>query len=98
MLCATLHPMLRKASKEPVLTWPGHPLGEGPYIGLSSVFAALEAMPEARHLIAMSFGKRGWQKGGVMRAAKLSPRRRREIARTAVQARWGKRTKGGKRR
>ena len=35
-------------------------------------------------------GKLGGAKGGTIRAAKLSPERRREIARKAAQARWGK--------
>ena len=32
--------------------------------------------------------------GGVARAAKLSPKRRKQIAKKAAQARWGKRTDG----
>jgi hypothetical protein len=36
-------------------------------------------------------GKIGWAKGGKVRAAKLSPERRSEIARKAVLARWAKR-------
>jgi hypothetical protein len=37
---------------------------------------------------AMALGKLGGLKGGLARAAKLSARRRREIARTAAETRW----------
>jgi hypothetical protein len=40
------------------------------------------------HAIALS--KLGAKKGGVARAAALSPERRREIAQRAAQARWAK--------
>jgi len=39
---------------------------------------------------AVALGKRGGSKGGKLRAEKLSPEKRREIARKAVQARWAK--------
>lgn len=39
---------------------------------------------------AVALGRRGGLKGGPARAAKLSPERRREIARKAVAARWDK--------
>ena len=42
---------------------------------------------------AVSLGRRGGLKGGKARAMKLSPERRREIAKKAAQARWAKRTK-----
>jgi hypothetical protein len=42
---------------------------------------------------AVALGKRGGSKGGKLRAEKLSPERRSEIARKAVLARWGKRQK-----
>lgn len=38
-------------------------------------------------------GKSGGKKGGKARAAKLTPEKRSEIARKAVQARWAKRKK-----
>jgi general stress protein YciG len=38
-------------------------------------------------------GKAGGPKGGRARAAKLTPERRREIARKAARARWAKRDK-----
>jgi hypothetical protein len=39
---------------------------------------------------AVALGKLGGSKGGKVRAANLTPERRREIARKAVQARWAK--------
>ena len=39
---------------------------------------------------AVSLGRRGGLKGGRARAEKLTPERRREIARKAAAARWGK--------
>ena len=41
---------------------------------------------------AVALGKLGGSKGGKIRAAKLSPRRRSEIARRAARARWKKRS------
>lgn len=39
---------------------------------------------------AVALGKLGGSKGGKIRAKKLSPKRRSEIARKAVLTRWGK--------
>ena len=39
---------------------------------------------------AVALGKKGGKKGGPARAVALSPERRSEIARLAVQARWEK--------
>ena len=39
---------------------------------------------------AVALGRLGGAKGGKARAAKLSPQRRREIARSAVLTRWAK--------
>ena len=39
---------------------------------------------------AVALGRMGGAKGGKVRAANLSPERRREIARKAVLARWAK--------
>jgi hypothetical protein len=39
---------------------------------------------------AVALGKLGGAKGGKARAAKMSPEERRESARKAAQARWGK--------
>ncbi|MFC1916197.1 histone H1 [Chloroflexota bacterium] len=39
---------------------------------------------------AKTMGRRGGLKGGVVRAARLTPERRIEIAKKAAMARWGK--------
>jgi hypothetical protein len=39
---------------------------------------------------AVALGRKGGKKGGLARAAKLTPEERSEIARKAVQARWDK--------
>jgi hypothetical protein len=39
---------------------------------------------------AVALGKLGGSKGGKIRAANLSPKRRSEIAKKAARARWGK--------
>jgi len=39
---------------------------------------------------AVALGRKGGKKGGLARAKALSPERRKEIARLAVQARWRK--------
>lgn len=39
--------------------------------------------------LAVELGRRGGLKGGKARARKLSPERRREIAKKAAEARWG---------
>jgi len=41
---------------------------------------------------AAALGRLGGLKGGPARAAKLNPRRRREIARAAARARWDRRS------
>ena len=46
--------------------------------------------PIARNPHAAALGRLGGLRGGAARAAALSPRRRREIARAAAQARWKK--------
>ena len=46
--------------------------------------------PIARNPHAAALGRLGGLRGGAARAAALSPRRRREIARAAAQARWSK--------
>jgi hypothetical protein len=39
---------------------------------------------------AVALGRKGGLKGGVARAANLTPEKRRKIAQAAAQARWGK--------
>lgn len=50
---------------------------------------------EGKDPAAVELGRRGGQKGGDSRATRLSPERRREIARKAAEARWGKDSKTG---
>lgn len=46
--------------------------------------------PVVRNPHAAALGRLGGQRGGAARAAALSPRRRRDIARAAALARWRK--------
>ncbi len=47
-------------------------------------------MAEEKNPAAVALGKLGASKGGKARAEKLSPERRKEIARKAAKARWDK--------
>jgi hypothetical protein len=47
-------------------------------------------MSKKKNPHAVALGRRGGSKGGKLRAEKLSPEKRREIARNAVLARWAK--------
>jgi hypothetical protein len=47
-------------------------------------------MKKKKNPHAVALGRRGGAKGGKIRAEKLSPERRREIARQAVLTRWAK--------
>jgi hypothetical protein len=51
---------------------------------------ARRSEPLARNPHAAALGRLGGLRGGKARAAALSPRRRREIARLAARARWKK--------
>jgi hypothetical protein len=53
---------------------------------------AVEAAPEKplKNAAAVALGKLGGAKGGKARAESLSPRKRKEIAKKAAAARWGK--------
>lgn len=68
--------MPRRPSKDPNVA--AYRLVEG-------VAAAHEKNPAA-----VALGKLGGSKGGKIRAAKLSARRRSEIAKKAARARWGR--------
>jgi hypothetical protein len=48
------------------------------------------AMAKKKNPNAVALGKLGGSKGGKMRAQRLTPERRKEIARKAVLARWAK--------
>lgn len=47
-----------------------------------------QSEPKEKNPAAVALGRLGGSKGGKMRAAKLSPKRRSEIARAAARARW----------
>ena len=49
-----------------------------------------EPTAEERHNAAVLLGRKGGQKGGKARAAKLTPEQRSTIARRAAQARWNR--------
>ena len=49
-----------------------------------------EQTPEGKNPLGVAFGLLGSSKGGKARAAKLSARKKKEIARKAARARWGK--------
>ena len=52
-------------------------------------------MAEEKNPAAVALGKLGASKGGKARAEKLSPERRKEIARKAAKARWDKKKPKG---
>jgi len=49
-----------------------------------------EAQLDDKNPNAVALGRLGGKKGGKARAEKLSPERRKEIAKKAAQSRWGK--------
>lgn len=49
-----------------------------------------EVKPDTRNPAAVALSKLGASKGGLARAAALSPAKRRSIAKKAVAARWAK--------
>lgn len=52
--------------------------------------AIVDATTESKNPVAVAIGKVGGEIGGRARASKLSPEKRKEIARIAAQARWKK--------
>lgn len=50
----------------------------------------LDPEPPTKDPMAVELGRRGGLKGGIARAANLSPERRQQIAANAARARWGK--------
>ncbi len=54
-----------------------------------------EKPDEDKNPHAVALGRLGGKKGGKARAAKLSPTRRREIAKRAAQIRWAAKTDEG---
>ena len=61
---------------------------------LEAIDAILDRWPEsekpAKDPERVERGKLGGAKGGILRAERLSPERRSEIARKAAEARWGR--------
>ncbi|MFY9610658.1 MAG: hypothetical protein WAU45_18860 [Blastocatellia bacterium] len=58
---------------------------------VESVFVADSASEKpAKNPAAVALGKLGGSKGGRARAASLSPRKRKQIAKKAAKARWSK--------
>ena len=51
-------------------------------------------MAKRKNPAAVALGKRGGKKGGLARAAKMTPEQRSDAARKAVAARWAKSKKG----
>ena len=52
-----------------------------------------EATDDEKNPAAVALGRLGGLKGGASRAAKLSKKRRSEIARKAAEARWARRSR-----
>ena len=57
---------------------------------VSQTTAPTEEKKPEKNPAAVSLGRLGGLKGGKARAEKLSPKKRKEIARNAAKARWGK--------
>lgn len=57
-------------------------------VDLSTGNAPAEEPPREKNPAAVALGKLGASKGGQARAAKLSPKKRKEIAKKAAKARW----------
>jgi hypothetical protein len=50
----------------------------------------LSTQPKKKDPLAVELGRRGGLKGGVARAAKMTPKQRTESARKAAKGRWNK--------
>jgi hypothetical protein len=59
-------------------------------IGDIATGQATNTVDDGKNPAAVELGRLGGQKGGRARAEKLSPARRRRIARTAAEKRWRK--------
>jgi hypothetical protein len=60
------------------------------FFSVSVKLYSRELMPKKKNPNAVALGKLGGSKGGKIRAARLTPQERSEIARKAVVARWAK--------
>jgi hypothetical protein len=61
---------------------------------VATVTGAVETTKETISRVAAELGRRGGLKGGKARAAKLSPKKRKAIAKKAARARWGRGARG----
>jgi hypothetical protein len=59
-------------------------------VDMSTGEAPKDEPPPEKNPAAVALGKLGASKGGKARAAKLSAKKRKEIAKRAAEARWGK--------
>lgn len=57
-------------------------------VDMSTGQAPKEEPPREKNPAAVALGKLGARKGGLARAAKLSAKKRKEIAKKAAQSRW----------
>ncbi len=69
---------------------PTNPFEAGVMVGRIATGEIEDTPGPNRDPAAVSLGRRGGLKGGKARAAKLSPRKRAEIAKKAAQSRWRK--------
>lgn len=69
---------------------PRDPLALAKLIGDIATGQTPDTEPDGRNPAAVALGKLGGAKGGKARADKLTPAKRREIARKAAQKRWAK--------
>lgn len=86
-LCEWDAQLVERLSDDPLCPWCYGPTERTTVIGLVVPGQSPDA---SKNPFAASLGRLGGQKGGRARAAKLSARERREIARKAARARWGR--------
>ena len=70
---------------------PRDPIQLAKLIGDIATGQLQDSVPDNRDPAAVSLGRRGGLKGGKARAAKLSPAKRKAIAKKAAASRWAKR-------
>ena len=70
---------------------PRDPLQLAKLIGDIATGQIEDKVEDTRNPAAVELGRLGGQKGGKARAAKLSPRKKKAIAKKAAAARWAKR-------
>lgn len=71
---------------------PRDPLQLAKLIGDIATQQVEDKVEDTRNPAAVELGRLGGQKGGKARAAKLSDRQKKAIAKKAAAARWGKRS------